>query len=163
MMLLLFPFWPQYTVHNSSTGILSLFSFSYCLSDPDRYKNIYPHHVCAQLAGYNSRHTCLQYSIHTHTHPCSTTTPSCHNLLESLCMTFSLFLQPIEVKITVGWERAEWLYISKITVGIHHCHRDTPTEMNLVKWVRCIGQGALTVTNAPPMVTNRSVQIGRGL
>lgn len=86
-----------------------------------------------------------------------------HNLSESLCMTFSVFLQPIEVKITVGCERAEWLYISKITVGIHHCHCDTPSGMNLVKWEPCFGQGPLTVTNAPPVTTNRSEQIASGL
>lgn len=89
--------------------------------------------------------------------------PSCPNLLESLCMAHSLFPQPIEVKITVGCEQAEWLYISKITVGIHHCHWDTPTGMNWVKWEQCIRQGALTDTNAPPLATNRSVQIARGL
>lgn len=85
------------------------------------------------------------------------------NLSKSLCMTFSMFLQPIEVKITVGCERAEWLDISKITVGIHHCHCDTPSGMNLVKWEQCIGQGHLTVTNASPVTTNRSVQIASGL
>ena len=97
-----------------------------------------------------------------HAHP-PQRPPSCPNLLESLCMAVSLFPQPIEVKITVGCESAEWLYISKITGGIYQCHWDTPTGMNWVKWEQCIGQGPLTVTNAPPMATNRSVQIAKGL
>lgn len=119
-----------------------------------------------QLDCYKKRHPrcCYpQYSITYRTHPRTPNNlPSCPNLLESLCMALSLFPQPIEVKITVGCERAEWLYISKITVGIYHCHWDTPTRMNWVKWEHCIGQGALTVTNAPPVATNRSVQISRG-
>lgn len=99
----------------------------------------------------------------TPTHPNRPHPPLAPTSLESLCMVLSLFPQPIEVKITVGCERAEWLYISKITLGIYHCHRDTPTGMNWVKWEQCIGQGALTVTNAPPVATNRSVQIAGGL
>lgn len=105
-------------------------------------------------------HGTVSPTVHAHT---AQQPPSCPNLLESLCMALSLFPQPIEVKITVGCESTEWLYISKITGGIYHCHRDTPTGMNWVKWEQCIGQGALTVTNAPPMATNRSVQIARGL
>lgn len=105
-------------------------------------------------------HSTVSPTVHAHT---PQQPLSCPNLLESLCMALSLFPQPIEVKITVGCESAEWLYISKITGGIYHCHWDTPTGMNWVKWEQCIGQGALTVTNAPPMATNRSVQIARGL
>lgn len=110
---------------------------------------------------------CFKPAVLIHSNPVRTHTPQqipfCPNLRESLCMAFSLFLQPIEVKITVGCERAEWLYISKITGGIYHCQRDTPTGMNWVKWEQCIGQGALTVTNAPSSATNRSVQIAGGL
>lgn len=119
-----------------------------------------------QLGCYkNRRPSCshLQYSIPCRTRPPPQRPPSCPNLLESLCMAVSLFPQPIEVKITVGCESAEWLYISKITGGIYQCHWDTPTGMNWVKWEQCIGQGPLTVTNAPPMATNRSVQIAKGL
>lgn len=103
----------------------------------------------------------LQYPYSPRPH--TSTSPCCPSLFQSLCMVLPLFLQPIVVKITVGCENAEWLYISKITRGIYHCHWDTPTGMNWVKWEQCIGQGALTVTNAPPIATNRSVQIARGL